>query len=118
MACNPIEFQLTRETQHRLPGTVQIDDSQLGGERAGGTPGRGSENMVPFVAAVSLNDDGNPLHAKFTPVPGFTRQVISVWGRDNLTVRVMGQAQVHFESGSSIDAITLSAATISPSATR
>ena len=28
--------------------------------RAGGKPGRGSENKVPFVAAVSLNGAGNP----------------------------------------------------------
>ena len=53
----------TRETQHRLSGTVQVDDAYLGGERAGGKPGRGSENKVPFVAAISLNYDGNPLAA-------------------------------------------------------
>jgi hypothetical protein len=40
---------------------VQLDDAYLGGERSGGKPGRGSENKVPFVAAVSMNDVGRPL---------------------------------------------------------
>lgn len=42
-----------REAAHTLSGSVQLDDAYLGGERAGGKPGRGSENKVPFVAAVS-----------------------------------------------------------------
>ena len=76
----------TRETQHQLSGTVQVDDAYLGGERAGGKRGRGSENKVPFVAAVSLNGEGHPRFAKLTPVPGFTSQAISTWARANLTV--------------------------------
>lgn len=74
-----------REAQHRLTGAVQVDDAYLGGERAGGKPDRGSENKVPFVAAVSLNEAGNPRFAKLTPVPGFTSQAISAWARANLT---------------------------------
>ena len=62
----------TREAQRRLSGAVQVDDAYLGGERAGGKPGRGLENKVPFIVAFSLNDTGNPLYAKVTPVPGFT----------------------------------------------
>ena len=76
----------TRETQHRLSGTVQIDDAYLGGELSGGKPGRGSENKVPFVAAVSLNDEGRPRFVKLTPVPGFTSQAISTWARASLAV--------------------------------
>ena len=67
-----------QEARHRLSGCVQVDDAHLGGERAGGKPGRGSENKVPFIAAVSLNDLGNPLYAKVTPVPGFTSEAISM----------------------------------------
>ena len=74
----------SREAQHRLSGTVQVDDAYLGGERVGGQLGRGSENIVPFVAAVSLNDAGNPLYVKVTPVPGFTSDAISKWARANL----------------------------------
>jgi len=73
-----------REAQHQLSGAVQVDDAYLGGERAGGKPGRGSENKVPFVAAVSLNEKGFPCFAKLTPVPGFTHQAISNWARANL----------------------------------
>ena len=75
---------VTREAQHRLSRTVQVDDAYLGGERAGGKPGRGSENKVPFVAAVSLNDAGNPLYVKVTPVPAFTSDAISKWAHSNL----------------------------------
>ena len=75
-----------REAKHRLSGTVQIDDAYLGGERAGGKPGRGSENKVPFVAAVSLNDEGKPRFAKLTPVPGFTSRAIASWARASLAV--------------------------------
>ena len=73
-----------RDAMHRLSGTVQIDDAYLGGERAGGKPGRGSENKVPFVAAVSLNGQGNPVYAKMTRVPGFTSEAISKWARSCL----------------------------------
>jgi hypothetical protein len=73
-----------REAVHRLSGAVQVDDAYLGGEHAGGKPGRGSENKVPFVAAVSLNWLGNPVYAKLTPVPGFTSSAISTWAQSNL----------------------------------
>ena len=75
-----------REAQHRLSGDVQVDDAYLGGERAGGKPGRGSENKVPIVAAVSLTEDGHPRFAKITPVPAFTSQAIATWARANLAV--------------------------------
>jgi transposase-like protein len=74
-----------RETRHRLSGTVQVDDAYLGGERAGSKPGRGSQNKVPIVAAVSLNDAGNPLYIKVSPVAGFTSEAISKWARSNLS---------------------------------
>jgi hypothetical protein len=41
-----------REVAYTLSGTVQIDDAYLGGEQSGGKSGRGSENKIPFVAAV------------------------------------------------------------------
>ena len=45
-----------REDAHQLTNVVQMDDAYLGGELSGGTAGRGSENKVPFVAAVSINE--------------------------------------------------------------
>ena len=73
-----------REDQYVLRGKVQIDDAYLGGERSGGKAGRGSENKVPFVAAVSLTEDEHPLRVKLTPVPGFTFQALWDWSRQHL----------------------------------
>jgi hypothetical protein len=74
-----------RDTQYRLNGQVLVDDAYLGGERAGGKAGRGSENKVPFVAAVSLNAEGHPLYVKMAPVPGFTRKAIADWAKADLS---------------------------------
>lgn len=75
-----------REERYVLSGQVQVDDAYLGGERSGGKAGRGSENKVPFVAAVSLSDEGHPLRVKLSPVPGFTLKAIAVWASTNLAV--------------------------------
>ena len=53
-----METMRLREESRQLSGRVEIDDSYLGGERMGGKPGRGSENKVPFVAAVQTTEDG------------------------------------------------------------
>lgn len=74
-----------REDRYRLSGGVQIDDAYLGGERRGGKAGRGSENKVPFVIAVSVDDEGHPGRIKLTPVPGFTLEAISDWSKDHLS---------------------------------
>jgi len=63
---------------------VRLHDAYLGGERTGGKAGRGSENKVPFVAAVSLTDAGHPLRVKLNPVPGFTLNAIAEWAKDHL----------------------------------
>ena len=47
-----MEVMRVREDDRLLDGRVEIDDADLGGERSGGKRGRGSENKVPFVAAV------------------------------------------------------------------
>jgi len=73
-----------REDAHQLTNVVQMDDAYLGGELSGGTPGRGSENKVPFVAAVSLNEKGHPVYLKLTLVAGFTRDAIKEWANAHL----------------------------------
>ena len=55
-----MEVMRVREDARQLDGRVEIDDSYLGGERSGGKAGRGSENKVPFVAAVQTTPDGQP----------------------------------------------------------
>lgn len=73
-----------QDSTHRLGGVVQLDDAYLGGERAGGKAGRGSENKVPFVAAVSLNHKGHPMHLKLNLVSGFTSTAIGAWAKASL----------------------------------
>ena len=73
-----------QDSTHRLGGTVQLDDAYLGGERAGGKAGRGSENKVPFVAAVSVDGSGHPLYVKLNLVSGFKSQAIAHWAKVNL----------------------------------
>lgn len=65
-----------REEAYVLLGKIQMDDSYLGGERPAGKPGRGSENKVPIVAAISLNNAGHPIYTKITPVSGLPRRLL------------------------------------------
>ena len=74
-----MQAMVEREERYLLGGEVQLDDAYLGGELSGGTTGRGSENKVPFLAAVSVDPDDHPIHAKLTPLPGFTRQALADW---------------------------------------
>ena len=75
-----------REETYLLRGKVQIDDAYLGGERCGGRPGRGSENKVPIVAAVSVNEAGCPVHVKLSTVPTFSFAAIADWAQDSLAI--------------------------------
>ena len=80
-----METMSERETNYTLSGSIQVDDAYLGGELTGGKAGRGSENKVPFVAALSLDEEGHPLRIKLTPVSGFTNKAIADWAKTNLT---------------------------------
>ncbi len=73
-----------QDSTHLLGGTIELDDAYLGGERAGGKPGRGSENKAPFVAAVSVDDKGHPLYVKLSLVSGFTSKAIGKWAKASL----------------------------------
>jgi hypothetical protein len=73
-----------QEAAHLLGGAVQPDDAYLGGERSGGKPGRGSENKVPLVAAVSMNEAGQPIRLKLDMVNGFTSEAIAKWAKASL----------------------------------
>lgn len=65
------------DNQERRAGHVQIDDAYLGGEINGAKAGRGSPNKVSFVAAVAVNETGNPIHLKLSPLATFTRESIA-----------------------------------------
>ena len=73
-----------QEEAYLLQGNIQMDDAYLGGERLGGKASRGSENKVPIVAGISLNEAGHPLHAIITAVAGFSSEAIGDWASKHL----------------------------------
>jgi hypothetical protein len=73
-----------REAARRLDVAVQLNDAYLGGERSGVKAGRGSENKVPFVAALSLDENCGPMQLELDVVSGFTSQAIGKWAKARL----------------------------------
>lgn len=73
-----MQVMLEREGIRILEGDIVIDDAYLGGEHKG-KAGRGSENKIPFVAAVQLNELGQPHLARFDRVAGFKQADIKQW---------------------------------------
>jgi ribosomal protein L37AE/L43A len=73
-----MEVMRMREDPRQLDGRVEIDDAYLGGERTGGKVGRGSENKVPFVAAVQTTPDGQPQFVCLRQQP-FTTEEVAVF---------------------------------------
>jgi transposase-like protein len=74
-----------RDDSKPLSGIVQLDDVYWGGEQRGGKRGRGSSNKTSFVAAISLDDDGHPLHMNMNVVDGFKTQEIKHWADTHLS---------------------------------
>lgn len=73
-----------REQNRRLAQVVQIDDAFLGGERTGGKRGRGSENKVPFVAAVQTTDGGKAVFVRLDVLPDWTTTTVQRWAKKAL----------------------------------
>jgi len=72
-----------RDDSRPLSGTIQLDDVYWGGERHGGSRGRGSENKIPYITAVSTNE-GHPIAMSMTVIKGFRLTEISKWARHHL----------------------------------
>jgi len=79
-----IQTMTERERDRQLTGHVQLDDAYLGGENTGGKSGRGSENKVPFLAAVETNKDGRPTYAIFQKINAFTKLDVKEWARKHI----------------------------------
>src|SRR4030095_11474354 len=73
-----MEVMRVREDARQLDGRGEIGDAHPGGERGGGRVGRGSENKVPFVAAVQTPPDGQPQFVCLRQQP-FTHEEVSVF---------------------------------------
>jgi ribosomal protein L37AE/L43A len=78
-----MEVMRVREDGRQLDGRVEIDDAYLGGELAGGKRGRGSQNKVPFIAAVQTTPDGHPQFACFAAQP-FTTEAVGAFAAKSL----------------------------------
>lgn len=79
-----MQAMFEREEKTILAQRVEIDDAYLGGERTGGKVGRGSENKVPFIAAVETTHDGHPLRAVFNRVATFSSHEVDQWAKNRL----------------------------------
>lgn len=78
-----MEAMRRREERRELDGRVVIDDSYLGGRRPGGKTGRGSENKVPFVAAVQTSPEGHPIKACLEPC-AFTHEALAIFAAQHI----------------------------------
>ena len=78
-----MEVMREREDSRVLDGRVEMDDAYLGGQLAGGTPGRGSQNKVSFIAAVQTTRDGHPQFACFALQP-FTTEGVGAFAAKSL----------------------------------
>lgn len=79
-----MQAKVEQEESRRIGGRVELDDAYLGGERTGGTVGRGSENKVPFVAAVQTDAQRRPERILLTKVSSFSGADIATWARQHL----------------------------------
>ncbi len=79
-----MQAMFEREKTTRLSGRVEVDDAYLGGELQGGTVGRGSENKVPFIAAVQTNAQNNPQYVVFSTVKTFSKKEVKTWAEKSL----------------------------------
>ena len=58
----------------------------ISAENARAAVGWGSENKIPVVAAVSLNEAGHPIHAKIKAVNCFSSEAIADWPTRDLAL--------------------------------
>lgn len=73
-----LEAMRLAEHDRELDGRIEIDDAYFGGEFSGGKTGRGTDNKVPFVAAVQTSGEGRPLYACLSPQPP-TREAMAAF---------------------------------------
>jgi len=73
-----------RDDEEPLSEYVQIDDAYWGGVRRG-VRGRGAKGKRPFVAAVSINEEGHPMRMRLSAVNGFKKKELTSWAKAHLT---------------------------------
>ena len=68
-----------------LKNLILIDDAYWGGKKQDGVRGRGATGKVPFLASVSLSDEGHPIKMRLSRVTGFLKDEISAWSKKHLS---------------------------------
>ena len=79
-----MQVMYEREKATKLFGRVEVDDACFGGKLPGGKAGRGSENKIPFIAAIQTNASLNPIYAVFHQVKSFSLDEVSYWAKQSL----------------------------------
>lgn len=79
-----MEAMKDRDGQYFLRDIIHIDGVYFGGELNGDRAGRGSENKVPFVAALEMSGENRPIHLKLNRVSGFLSDTIEAWSVDKI----------------------------------
>ena len=80
MRKNVVKHCLKRVGQTNI---IAMNDVYWGGELRGGKRGRGSENKTPFVAAVSIDNQGHPIAMNMNVVEGFRSKEIARWAKQH-----------------------------------
>jgi transposase-like protein len=79
-----MQTMIERDDPKPLAGIVQLDDAYWGGERHGGSTGRGSPGKTPFVAAVQITAQGFPMAMRMDVLPDFRKTALAQWARRHL----------------------------------
>lgn len=68
-----------------LRGKIQMDDAYLGEEHPDGkTADHGSEDKIPILAAVTLDEAGHPIDGRISTVSSFSSATIADWAKRHL----------------------------------
>ncbi len=74
-----------RDDSQPLTEFILIDDAYWGGKKQDGKRGRGATGKVPFLASVSLSEEGHPIKMRLSRVSGFLKDEIARWGKKHLS---------------------------------
>ena len=68
----------------KLTGSVEVDETYIGGEEIGGKQGRGSENKILVVIAVEVNEKRKPGRVRMSVVPNASGEALKPFIVENI----------------------------------
>ncbi len=84
-AClHKIRKAMVYPTRSKLSGTIEIDETYIGGEENGGKPGRGTENKVLVAVAVELVSKGKLGRTRLGIIADASKQSLQGFIKDNV----------------------------------